>query len=100
MNTQNSAEETHKQDYPSELIDRRQLDNTPFIMVNTVHGWFVTLGDYRITEPYQTELEAIEHLEKRMWYVVLQMIGCALDRFDEKAWHEKTEELIENEKPK
>lgn len=71
----------------TELITNEQIENTPFKIHGIENEWFITLGDYRITQNYLTKDEAIKHLETHKWNVVLQMIGTALDRFDEKEWN-------------
>lgn len=91
LSIQNSAEETHKEE--STLLKREPIQNTPFHMVQDQRGWFITIGDYRITEPYEKELDALLHLESKMWIVIMQMIGCALDRWDEKIKPQNPREL-------
>lgn len=70
--TQNSVEETHKAEY---LATDEQLKDTPFVLRwRDGRGWFLTIGDTRITEPTKTKEETLERLEKEMWKLIAGMI--------------------------
>lgn len=70
LNTQLNAEETHKEN--SSLFDSEPVVNTPFTMVTTETGTFLTMGNYRITEPYQTKEEAKDQLNN-IWDIMLKL---------------------------
>lgn len=84
LNTQNNADQTPKEN--SLLITNEQIETTPFRLHGIENEWFVTLGSYRITKNFLTKEEALKHLETEFYNVILQMIGCALDKFEEKEW--------------
>lgn len=61
LNTQLSVEQINinKDNYSEELIHREKLQNTPFEIVgNEEHKYFIALGKYRLTEPFNKK----EHL--------------------------------------
>ena len=50
-------EETDKQNSISELVKRTEVKQTPFTIITTNEGSFVTLNKYRISEYMTTEEE-------------------------------------------
>lgn len=69
--TQNDALEIPKE--KSLIIEREQIENTPFWALRIENGWFLALGDNRLTPPYKTKKECIEHLDKHKWQVIMQV---------------------------
>lgn len=58
--TPTNAEEQTKQSYS--LIDREEIENTPFLLVKTEHGYFLAIGNHRITELTKTREEQLEKI--------------------------------------
>lgn len=79
LNTQSNAEETPKQN--SLIIEREQIENTPFWTLKTEEGWFLVMGDYRVTEVYETKEEVLECLERDKWKIVLHLAIIVNDKF-------------------
>ncbi len=72
-----SVEGQIKQDLNSEnteLIERKELKDTPFVMVGTEQGWFGAIGKHRITELKETEKEVKKELEEVTWNRIVQVI--------------------------
>lgn len=70
-NTQNNAEETLNNGY---LAENRQIENTPFVLRRREKGYFLTIGDTRITEPTETEQETLNRLKEEKWIIIAAMI--------------------------
>lgn len=65
--TQQSAEETSKQNSNSELVKRTEVKETPFTVITTNEGSFVTLNKYRISEYMTTEEECEDWCHDMNW---------------------------------
>lgn len=71
-----------------ELIQRTELQNTPFVVVGItdpetdVKKWFGTMGAYRITEDYDSQSKVETELSKVTWNRIMQVIGILLDHRD------------------
>lgn len=73
--TQLNAEDNHNSNSNSELVDREQLDGTPFwIIGNEDDGYKLIMGKYQLTGTYRSKDEIIEQLENDMWKMILNMI--------------------------
>ena len=49
------------------IIEREEIENTPFLLVSHERGSFIALGNYRISENYETKAEALNYIEKINW---------------------------------
>lgn len=93
FNIQNNANETHKANSP--LITHTKIDNTPFTITgNEEQGYFVRMGDYRLTDLHKTPGEAQQQIEEQHWHITMRMIGAIIERFNEQK--ETTETAIKN----
>lgn len=91
LNTQLNAENNPKAN--STLIDIEDLGGTPFKLVNhKEHGWFLTLGDYRITKPTKTKADTIVQLDTNRWDIIFTMVCIAVEKINQ------FRELTEQEK--
>lgn len=82
-----SANEIHKDE--SNLVDHKQITNTPFTITgNKTVGWFLRMGDYRITEFKDTMQEAEDEIYIKPWEITLRLIAVCQD-LDEKRRNEK-----------
>lgn len=58
----------------NELVKRTQVEGTPFVIVTTPDGGsVVTLGKYRVSEPFETELGAIDYVGSKDWNLILSV---------------------------
>lgn len=76
-NTQSSAKETDKENY---LTEEHEIPNTPFMIRRVEDKWFVTIGDYRLTEPEPTRKDAEIKLSIERWHIILKLIMIAVDK--------------------
>lgn len=79
LKSQTSAQNQESSSQSGELIEREQVDNTPFTLVTTDGGksWFLALGRYRMTD-LKTGIEAKVQLKELVrgkdWKLVLDTI--------------------------
>lgn len=60
-----------------QLVNRIPVENTGFwIIGDKDHGYFISLGAYRLTETRQTEEECREMIENKDWEIILGLIGA------------------------
>lgn len=56
-------------------IEREVIKDTPFTLVGTPkHGYWLTLGKHRISQPFKTKKEAIKHLDRKDWTLITAII--------------------------
>ena len=57
-----------------ELVKRTDIVDSPFVVVTTEEGSFVTMGKYRLTEPFESEEEAIINGSEITWNRIIQVL--------------------------
>lgn len=80
-----NAEERANSFQPSErLVEREQIQGTPFTMINIENkGWFLTMGNARITEQGQyTKEEILKKVEEKDWDIISIMCTAIAMQFD------------------
>ena len=61
-NSQKFTEESHdNSNSNSEIIKRHELDRAPWVIVEHEKGYFVAIGQHKLSEDFTTLTEAIEH---------------------------------------
>ncbi len=72
-NTQESAEETHKENLN---YKRKELKNTPFTVISDFEKGehYAVMGDYRLTEAYKDAKSAEQAVKKITWNRLIQVI--------------------------
>lgn len=75
LNTQLNVEGTPNS--PSgKLIEREQMKDTPFWIIGTEeNGYFGTLGKYQITEKFPTKQAVENHVETKVWEIIMKVAG-------------------------
>ena len=56
------------------------VPNTPFQVINAEDKYFVCLGNYRISEMFNTIQEAIEDAQKIDWNRIITIITIAIKK--------------------
>jgi hypothetical protein len=76
LNTQTYVQEdvNNSQSGNTELVEQKEIENTPFMAVRMEDKWFLTLGKYRLTEPLKTEEEVIESAKDATWERIMQVM--------------------------
>jgi|NOAtaT_7_FD_contig_101_1041401_length_3353_multi_3_in_0_out_0_2 hypothetical protein len=49
------------------IIEREEIEKTPFLLVTHEDGSFIALGNYRISENYETKAEALNYINTINW---------------------------------
>lgn len=49
------------------LIDYHDVPNTPFIIIQTTDGYFISIGKNRLSEVFKTKDEALNLIENKEW---------------------------------
>lgn len=63
-----------------EPINRKPIEATPFHMIgNNKLGWFIALGKYRLTEPMETEVLAMELIEHTNYNLIFRMMVTLME---------------------
>lgn len=57
-----------------ELVERHEIENSPFTVIKTENDVFGTMGKYRITEPYDSIEECEKALKEFSWNRVMQVV--------------------------
>lgn len=73
---QDYANETDK---PSYLVEREEMEGTPFMLVKQNEKFFATLGQYRITPEFEYRIDVYDYIESDMYNVILDMITAVID---------------------
>lgn len=64
-----------------QLVQQWQIENTPFMAIKMDGKFFISLGKYRITEPYETLEELIQEEEPQHlnWNRIVQVIYTIIE---------------------
>lgn len=76
--TQLNVENNHNNN--STLIDYKEIEGTPFTMVRKEDKYFLIMGDYRMTEPTNTEEETMEKIEKEKWLLIFHIAATVIEK--------------------
>jgi len=85
LQSQTNADTQDKGELTSEDVTRlKQVKGTPFTLVIESNRYYPIIGEYRLTEEaFETELKAIEFLEKKDWNTILTLIIATIKRYNE-----------------
>lgn len=75
-----SAKQTTSSNSNFELVKRTEIADSPFIVITTEEGSCGVMGNYRLTEIYATEQEAIDEVQKITWNNIIRVVSCILHR--------------------
>lgn len=80
-----------------QLILKREIKGTPFTLTgNEDQGYFLTLGNYRLTEAKETPEEATEEIESNTWNIISRLVAAYID-FDKRLQTNSTEPINNKE---
>lgn len=77
-NIQNSAEENQNNSKYGDSYE--PLNETPFSLVQQKGKWFITMAEYKITDEYETDNQALEELNYNKWHIILRMISAVIHK--------------------
>lgn len=85
-NTHASASKTlNNNSNSNNLIQRKLIEGSPFyivkqIMDNDKEKYFMIMGDYRLTEPTETEKEQLEKLITEHWNIIANIVAITCEK--------------------
>jgi hypothetical protein len=75
-----NVSEIDKENFSNEeLIKRKEIESTPFVVVTINGKSFGSMGAYRLTESFDTEEEAENTVTKMTWNSITNVIMCIMD---------------------
>lgn len=79
--TQNAREENNNELNSEQIIEREEVEDTPFMIVKQDEKWFVTLGKYRLTSALDSKEKAREEANKKGWTQIMQVVGIMIEEY-------------------
>lgn len=75
---------TENKQNSSKLIEREQLEGTPFTLIKNEEEYFIAIGQYKLTQSHQTASEAIEEIENNQWNIITTLIDIMITHYNNK----------------
>lgn len=79
----------------NELLEQKQVEDTPFTAVRVQDKWFLTMGKYRLTEQLNTYEECVDASKDASWWRIMQIINIMIKEHDNEK--NKPEPTIKNQ---
>ena len=74
------AENQHNKELNTELIERREVPDSPFLAVRSGEEWFLMFGKYRLNKIVHKSYEdVLEDAKNATWDRIIQVIGCIVE---------------------
>lgn len=65
----------------SHSFKREAVEGSPFTKIyEEDHGWYLVMGDYRLTNEHETEEELEEFLKTNMWNIMVVMMSIVSEK--------------------
>jgi hypothetical protein len=64
----------NKENSSEQLVERETIENTPFTMIGLGGKWFGSMGEYRMTEEYDSKGECEDELKCITWNRIIQVM--------------------------
>lgn len=75
--TNANADNTNKE--TSLMIEHEKIEDTPFnVTFVQDNGWFIRMGDYRLSQLYQTKYEALQALKTDQWNIIQRLVAAMI----------------------
>ncbi|AXH76995.1 MAG: hypothetical protein [Microviridae sp.] len=86
LQSQMNAKKALNLNLNSKIIDRRQIENSPFWEVTTDEGRYIVMGKHRLTENLSEGnkekpdhgITAEAYIEENKWTIILQLVCCVI----------------------
>lgn len=76
-----NAKKIHKLKSGNDMIvEREEIPNTPFYINKNNKKWFLTMGDYRITEPNESKSQTLEKAKITDWLTLFTVIATIQEK--------------------
>lgn len=78
-----TVNETDKQNSTSnQLVEKIEIENTPFTAVRIDDKWFLTMGKYRLTPPLPNKKEALAAGVDESWWRIMQVVNVMINEHE------------------
>lgn len=77
LDTQSNAEKNDNYKF-----SRKTIEESPFTMVGDDKGWFVAMGDNRITEYFEDELSLLDYVHDKPWDLIITVMMVVVDKMN------------------
>lgn len=74
-----NVNETNNNDY---LIERQEVEHTPFTLVKHENLWYTLLGKYRLSEGSEHKLIELQKAKEMTWERIMQVIAIMITEND------------------
>jgi hypothetical protein len=92
--SQQSTQESANKNDNSNSYNYEYIENTPFIHVkDDIQGWYIVMGDTRITEPTKNKHQSLKQIEDINWKTLTVVIATIVQKVLDKRKEEATTEL-------
>lgn len=71
-----------KHEDSKQIVERIEIENTPFTAIKTGEEWHLTLGRYRLTQALKTKDEALAEGLNESWWRIMQIIQIMIDEHE------------------
>lgn len=68
----------------NQLIEKIEVENTPFLIIHIENDYFGTFGQYRITEIYNTPEQCKKDLENITWNNLVKVMTLVVEMLNNK----------------
>lgn len=101
QHTNGMLKETNNNDYSiknEELVERIEVENTPFTVAGVKQGWFVLIGNTRLTDGLESKEEALEDAKRVDWERMMQVMSVMIEQYAKLTIEVKDEEILTTKK--
>lgn len=75
-NSKASSKKTKEEKKEEYIIERDPVEGTPFTIITKEGKSFVTLGNTKLTQDYETKEEALDRVQNEDWYFKCAVISA------------------------
>lgn len=95
LQSQMSAEETHKESSSTKLTYNEEIPNTPFRVISfDEKNYYLCIGQSAISLPQKTPEDALYQLQSDMWNIITRICALMVSAND-KIREQKAKEILE-----
>lgn len=67
-------------DNKNSTFETEIIENTPFTMVEIDNKYFAVIGEYKVTEEYNTKQELLNKINEKDWGLITSLIGVLIEK--------------------
>ncbi len=66
-----------------ELVERVEIEGSPFVCVTTEEGSFIVMGRFRMTKGFRKKEDAIKEATEMTWNNIVNVMSCIIESLKE-----------------